>query len=1108
MIKRNYLTSSFLTSLFASVRLFAPVAFAFCFLGAAEANADTVFTASLNNNQVVPPTNSTASGAGSVILNQTENLVTVTLNLNGLQNAQVGRRIHGPAPRGANAGSIIIMSGGVATQTFHVSQSQAADLKAGLWYFSVTSPAFPDGEIRGQIEPLCAPPPVNLTAWYRAENNVYDSTGSYNGIAPNGVGYAAGIVGKAFNFNGTNQYADLGKFFDYKTFTISMWVKPGETQLAYANLADNNRTATTNWGIEQNNTSTNHYYYIDKGGRASFTLQPNVWQHLTVTRGENFILIYINGVFFNSSTTTATVSYDSARTLLLARYFNRSNQTTNRFWNGQIDEFTTFNRVLSESEIKNLYNSGAGGMCPDSTPLTERLNGKIIFTRTGELTYQLYTIGNNGGDLRKISPNPNFSDQQAAFSPDGSKIAFVRNTNIYVMNADGSNPVDLYPASPTNESFPRWSPDGRKISFIFGSGDQSEIYVMNSDGSNPIRLTNNSFYDYGATWSPDGRKILFSSNRPGNYEIYTMNTDGSNPVRLTNNPAHDNSPSWSPDGKYITFFSNRVGTFDIYRMKADGSDLTNLTNTPSIGEQSPTMSPDGTKIVFLRNQSNSFQIWTMNAGGGGEALLVGDGLNYSPTWEPILKTQYTNISLANGINVTFSNVGANGETVATMLQSKQFPPLPPNYFPGSPVYDIRTSVPYAGYVTVSFSIASVPDSAACSEMRLLHYTNGGWTDFNNWSPVYNSGICTISQGVSTLSPFMAARVNDSPTTISLSGTVTYGITENGQSVKTVPNVSITAVGDSFAVFNTNMDGAYLLDNLIDYGRYLVTPVKTGNENGISAFDATLVLRFVAAGGNGNLTPNQRFAADANNDGTVTAFDATQILRYVAAAVKSNATGEVGNWRFTPPSRSYSPLVDSLERENYEAILIGEVSGDWMPSQNISQADSDQKTISSETVNSTSVLSINSTANRSEKDGVETEILISQDEISSGTNAQLLPGTKTARMDKGILIIPVLLTNTSQSVADFSFEVKYDSDVLAPDHLKPFETNGTLSENGFSVVADTKTQDRIGIAAASGTALITENGRLINLRFKVIDPKKIGSDKTTLTLSRLLLENCN
>lgn len=166
---------------------------------------------------------------------------------------------------------------------------------------------------------------------------------------------------------------------------------------------------------------------------------------------------------------------------------------------------------------------------------------------------------------------------------------------------------------------------------------------------------------------------------------------------------------------------------------------------------------------------------------------------------------------------------------------------------------------------------------------------------------------------------------------SISGIVSYGTALTGQS-KFVSGVLMSAAGTpAVASVMTNAIGTYLLENLTTGNNYTVTPSKSGNINGsITPFDATLVLRCLAAGTNCTLNANQQLAADTNNSGTVTPFDATQILRFVAANAQTANTGAVGNWRFNPINRPYNPLIGSQQNQNYDAILIGEVNGSWTP----------------------------------------------------------------------------------------------------------------------------------------------------------------------------------
>jgi hypothetical protein len=185
---------------------------------------------------------------------------------------------------------------------------------------------------------------------------------------------------------------------------------------------------------------------------------------------------------------------------------------------------------------------------------------------------------------------------------------------------------------------------------------------------------------------------------------------------------------------------------------------------------------------------------------------------------------------------------------------------------------------------------------------------------------YGSGIIG-AYTISLTSPFY-----------NISGAVTYGTTPTGQTPKIVSNVSFTVIGAPSVSATTNALGIYSLENLTANGEYTVTPTKSGNVNGISSFDATLVLRHVAANGQGAnaLTPNQILAADANGSGGVTSFDATQILRYVAANGANANTGQVGTWRFDPISRPYPALNSMVSNDNYSAVIVGDVNGSWTP----------------------------------------------------------------------------------------------------------------------------------------------------------------------------------
>lgn len=667
----------------------------------------------------------------------------------------------------------------------------------------------------------------NPTVWLKAEGNTNDSSGNGDHAATqNGVSFTAGRVGQAFSLNGTNQALRINQVsnnlnYGAGDFAISAWVKftvTGIERILYGSAYQGSDAVA----IYLTTNSRAEFFARDGSNNAvdivgTTALNDNNWHYIVGMRNGKTGLLYVDGVLQNSQTNNSLGTINAACGFDWIGGYNSSTgcaaPATGYFYSGLLDEFQIYRRALSAAEIQTQYQLGSAGASQGSTYTPPSANGKIAFHSSRKGNYEIFTMNADGSGQMNISNN-SATDINGEWSPNGSKIAFVSFRNgtydIYTMDADGSNQTRLT-TTVAYEDTPSWSPDGTRIVFASDRDGNYEIYVMNSDGTNQTRLTNSLGDDYFPKFSPDGSRIAFYTNRTGG-DIYIMNADGTNPINLTNNVSFDFDPNWSPDGSKIAFRSDRSGDADVWVMNASGTNPVNLSNNLA-GDFSPTFSPDGNKIAFTSDRNGNNEIYVMNAADGTNQIRLTTAGNDDayPSWQRTSAS--VSVAPVSNFNVTFSNVTQSGNSVATPLTQAQMPALPSglNLFSGALVYDIRTSAAYSGNITVTENVPNVVSSAVCSNLRLYHFENGAWTPNTNAAPVYNSTtqVCTVSQTVSSLSPFAVIELAPLAANVSVSGRIS---TANSVGIRNAV-VTLTDANGTIRAARTGAFGYYRFDGV-------------------------------------------------------------------------------------------------------------------------------------------------------------------------------------------------------------------------------------------------------------------------------------------------------
>jgi|GEM_PF-733433 len=573
----------------------------------------------------------------------------------------------------------------------------------------------------------------------------------------------------------------------------------------------------------------------------------------------------------------------------------------------------------------------------NSTPIVTQ-SSRLAFVSRRDGNAQIYTVYPDGTNPLNVSKNK-FNDIDPAWSPDGQHLAFASdrdgNNELCVMDADGSNQNCLTNNATTNKKpdkklpedrSPVWSPDNQRIAFISTRNGSAQIYAVNADGSNPLDLTNNPFNNSEPAWSPDLKQVAFVSSRDGNPEICVMDASGFNQRCLTNNrtpdkkpnPAkpQDISPAWSSDSQKLAFVSNRDRNKNpqIYVMNVDGSNPTNITKKLSADEQ-PAWSPDGAQIAFVSNREGARDIYVMNPDGSGQRRLLRTPRNedvqpayapgapsaISPTpsqtltdtptgtiqFTPLPTDTATDTPTATNIGVVFVSSASPTASSTRLPSATNAPPPAPTNVPtaaNTPIPPTLTFTPSSTPITPTLTFT--PSKTLTPTFTPSSTPTATFTPSSTPTATLTPIPCTIVQNLSDgaapgpTGSLRAAIIcaNSSPGSIitfqtGLSGTITLN---SGELVLTA-NMTITGPGaaqitvnaaGASRVLDLNSTGATVIVSGLTLTNGNVGTVKDGGNVSISTGNTLTLTNDVITGGKAH------FGGGIYNRGSLTVQNTT------------------------------------------------------------------------------------------------------------------------------------------------------------------------------------------------------------------------------------------
>jgi eukaryotic-like serine/threonine-protein kinase len=272
--------------------------------------------------------------------------------------------------------------------------------------------------------------------------------------------------------------------------------------------------------------------------------------------------------------------------------------------------------------------------------------------RSNDAAVGLFLVSVDTGEKRRLTLAPaGYDDVDPAFSPDMTRLAFVRHSgvsagDVHVLDFSRELHVRAEPKRLTFDDrltgSPAWTRDGKALLFTRYSmpGRHSfwKIILSNPPRMEPLPISADNAFALAI--SPKGDRLIYT--RP----IHSINIWAVEPPAALSakspkqaprpfiaSSQEERTPSFSPDGQQIAFQSTRTGFSEIWAVDRDGSHPRQLTELKGTVAGFPRWSPDGKKIVFHSRQQSNARLFILDVPSGRSMQLAYKPVNeFAPSW--------------------------------------------------------------------------------------------------------------------------------------------------------------------------------------------------------------------------------------------------------------------------------------------------------------------------------------------------------------------------------------------------------------------------------------------------------------------------------------------
>ncbi|MBT8403384.1 MAG: PD40 domain-containing protein, partial [Gemmatimonadetes bacterium] len=228
----------------------------------------------------------------------------------------------------------------------------------------------------------------------------------------------------------------------------------------------------------------------------------------------------------------------------------------------------------------------------------------------------------SGGQPTRVSDEGADGEAYPQWTADGASLSFHAGGVAYQVGARGGTPRPIMQVESGTRTYGAWSPDGTRFAYVGGGSGETGMYVRENEVETKIA-------DIGGTanslaWSPDGRWIAYAEGNAdwtrlgfffGNVSpsaVMVVAADGGTPVEVAPSQYLNVAPAFLPDGRLL-FVSARGGVRDVYlvELTPDGAPAGEPRRiTAGLNPHSISVSADGRRLAFgtLNRRRNLYSV--------------------------------------------------------------------------------------------------------------------------------------------------------------------------------------------------------------------------------------------------------------------------------------------------------------------------------------------------------------------------------------------------------------------------------------------------------------------------------------------------------------------